>query len=453
MSSSLPQTLTAPPFPPRTNWRQAMTGLGGSRAQSTLLGGSFVMLLGSTAVSGVNFAYNIVTARLLGPAAFGHASVAVTLLMLASAITLAFQLVCAKFVARNSALEAKLAIVRGLARRAWMVSAALAVAIVLASGPVSRYLQLPSRAIILLLAVGILFYIPLGVKRGALQGTCAFPRLTSNFLLEASVKFLAAFLLVELFLLQAPHLALLGAVAAVSISVMMAYFLPPLTPELRTAKPALLADTTHCIPASFREGMQAIVFFIGQVLINNIDIVLVKHFFPAREAGLYAAVALVGRVVYFAAWSVVSAMFPISAGARRQRESIVILTVPLFFVSLIAVGFVLVTGWFPHLIVNTLFGAGFSEAERLLSFYAAATGAYALSVVLMAYEMSRRIANTGWLQLVFSGLVIAGIYIFHSTLRQVVVVQLVLMVVLLVAVSIPVLRLQSIAAEEVQEAA
>ena len=68
------------------------------------------------------------------------------------------------------------------------------------------------------------------------------------------------------------------------------------------------------IPASFREGLQAIVFFVGQVIINNFDIVLVKHFFPAAEAGLYAAVALVGRVVNMFAWSVVSTMFPISAG-------------------------------------------------------------------------------------------------------------------------------------------
>jgi hypothetical protein len=51
--------------------------------------------------------------------------------------------------------------------------------------------------------------------------------------------------------------------------------------------------------------------------------------------------------------------------------------------------------------------------------------------------MSRKIANTGWMQLGISGAVIAGIQLFHSDLRQVVVVQLVLMVVLLMIVSIP----------------
>jgi hypothetical protein len=75
-----------------------------------------------------------------------------------------------------------------------------------------------------------------------------------------------------------------------------------------------------------------------------------------------------------------------------------------------------------------------------MSIYACSTACYALSVVLMAYEMSRRIANTGWLQLVFSGALIAGISLFHSSLREVVVVQLSLMVTLLVTVSLPFFR-------------
>jgi hypothetical protein len=36
------------------------------------------------------------------------------------------------------------------------------------------------------------------------------------------------------------------------------------------------------------------VFFTGQVVINNCDIVVVKHFFPSDAAGIYAAVAMGG---------------------------------------------------------------------------------------------------------------------------------------------------------------
>jgi len=91
----------------RSSCRRALEQMR-SPGHSRLLSGSMIMLAGTTLVSALNFAYNLVTAHLLGPADFGHASVAVTLLMLASAITLSFQLVCAKFVAREATPAGKL---------------------------------------------------------------------------------------------------------------------------------------------------------------------------------------------------------------------------------------------------------------------------------------------------------------------------------------------------------
>ena len=73
----------------------------------------------------------------------------------------------------------------------------------------------------------------------------------------------------------------------------------------------------------------------------------------------------------------------------------------------------------------------------LLALYAFTTVVYSLSVVIITFEMSYKIAITSWVQLVFSGVVIAGICLFHSSLHQVIVVQLVLMAVLFGFVAIP----------------
>ncbi len=62
---------------------------------------------------------------------------------------------------------------------------------------------------------------------------------------------------------------------------------------------------------------------------------------------------------------------------------------------------------------------------------------YSLSAVIITYEMSYKIANTSWIQLAFSGVVIGGICLFHSSLRQVILVQLVLMCALLFFVAMP----------------
>ena len=396
------------------------------QSRGLVLSGSVIMLVGSGFVSLANFGYNISVAHLLGPSEFSHAAAAVTLLMLASCINLAFQLVSAKFIARNQQAGGRAAVYRTLMRQAWSVGVGLCVALLLLSEPISEYLRLPSQRLIQVLALGMLFYIPLGVRRGGMQGTCQFVRLSVNLIVEATVKLIAAVAFVVM------GTGVMGAVGGISLSVLAAFLLP-------AGDAALRCKSGPGEVASFSEGVQAIIFFIGQVIINNVDILMVKHYFAPRDAGLYAAIALVGRLLYFATWSVTSAMFPVSAGEVVERESRKTVIVPLLFVAGLSVAFVLLLAAFPDLVIGTLFGGGFHHGEMklLLTMNAVATGTYALSVVLMTYEMSRRIANTGWLQLVVSGLVVAGVAAFHDSLLEVIVVQQILRVLLFVAVSIP----------------
>jgi O-antigen/teichoic acid export membrane protein len=398
---------------------------------ASVFSGSIIMLLGSGFVSLANFGYNIAVARMLGAGEFSHAAAAVTLLMLASCINLSFQLVTAKFIARNESAGAKSSVYHGLMKRAWRIGLLVCASLCFFSGPISGYLRLPSPYFMIILALGMLFYVPLGVKRGGYQGTYEFARLSSSLTIEAVVKLIAAVVLVE------AGFGVLGAVAAISISVLVAYLIPGGDEELR-AKPEA------GVPASFREGMQAMIFFVGQVIINNIDILMVKHFFSADQAGVYAAIALVGRLLYFATWMVTSAMFPISAGAKQEKESRRTLGVPLLFVVAISALFVLILWALPNFVLNTIFGPNFHtstpNAASLLTMNAIAMGIYAAAVVLIAYEMSRKVANTGWLQLVVSAFVIAGISIYHQSLMSVIVVQQVLRLLLLIAVAVPFLR-------------
>ncbi len=416
---------------PRLSWRGAVASLRAQHQTHTrLLGGSLIMLIGSALVSLLNFSYNVAVARLLGPAGFGHAAVAITLLMLVSAITLSFQLVCAKLVARNDSPQAKAAVYQRLIRRAWQVGMALGTALMLASGMVARYLNLPSTWMIVVLACGFAFYVPVGARRGGMQGMCCFRRLAASYVLEAMLKFAGAVALVI------AGLGAMGAIAAISASVILAYLVPAVPEELKIKTDGVFAP-------ALGEGVQALVFFIGQVVISNTDILLVKHFFQPDTAGLYAAVALVGRVVYFASWMVVSAMFPISAGAKAESGRKTILAVPIAFVLAISTGFIAIMALFPDFVLRMVFGPHFVSSpplNTLLVLYAAMAGVYSLSVVLITYEMSRRIANTGWWQLLVSAAIVAGIYLFHSTLHEVVMVQLVMMAGLLAVVALPFVR-------------
>ncbi len=418
---------------------------GASRSQAKalrqkLLGGSLTLLAGSGLVGVTNLIYNVATARLLGPTGFAHATAVYTLLMLASAITLSFQVVCAKYVASCATVEEKHAVFANLHLRSWIAGTGLGLLLFLFNGALAKYLNLPDPGLISLLAIGAAFYIPLGVRRGYIQGIHAFTALAINFMLEGLVRLGGAYLLIEM------GLGVKGAVLASVLAVVASYLLAKPSPGFRSFH-------TSAISISSGEGLQAIVFFAGQVVINNFDIILVKHFFTPDLAGIYAAVSLVGRLVNMCAWSVVNTMFPVSAATRSSdREARPVLFMSLSLVFLILA--VLIVGLWavPSFLWRTLFGSHFELGHigglaALLILYAITTGIYSLSSVMITYEMSRKIANTSWVQLAFSGALVGGICLFHGNLRDVIFVQLALMVILFVAVALPLLR-REIAPEE-----
>ncbi|MGC2327388.1 MAG: hypothetical protein WA604_11800, partial [Candidatus Sulfotelmatobacter sp.] len=329
----------------------------------------------------------------------------------------------------QNSLEGKSAVYRGFHKSSWACGIVVAMLLLLFQKPIADYLKLPSPILVVLLAIGAAFYVPLGTRRGYIQGAYGFHRLGTNLVLEGLVRLGGSLLAIML------GFGVPGVIAANGAAVAVAYL---------AAAPTLAAGVhERHMPDAFREALQAIIFFAGQVLINNCDIVLVKHFFPPTVAGLYAAIALVGRVIFAFSSAVVNTMFPLVAGTRHEeRKDHRILLTSLLLVLGIGSALALGLRLAPAGIWTTFFGPQFEIAGKhglpyLLALYAVTTVFYCLSVVIIAYEMSYKIANTSWVQLAFSGAVVAGICRYHSSLQQVIWIQLVLMVVLLIVVAIP----------------
>lgn len=398
--------------------------------RSRVLSGSVVLLSGSGLATASNLIYNFAVARFLGPNGFGNATAVYTLLTLVSAVTLSFQIISAKIVAQQRTPEAKSAGYRSFHAAAWACGIAIASILFLFQNFIADFLNLNDPILVVLLAIGVAFYIPLGSRRGYFQGAFGFRRMAGSLVFEGVMRLGGSVLLILL------GFGVRGVIAANSAAVIAAYF--AITPRL-AARIATPIRRSYAL----REISQALVFFSGQVLINNCDIVLVKHFFLLREAGLYAAVAMVGRVVFSFSQAVVNSMFPLAAAANNEeRKDLTVIASALLMVlsigSVLALGLRLAPNWVWMLFFGRRFEiAGPHGLSYLLALYAITSVVYSLSAVIITYEMSYKIANTSWVQLLFSGVVIVGICLFHSSLRQVILVQLVLMSVLLILVAMP----------------
>jgi O-antigen/teichoic acid export membrane protein len=401
-----------------------------NRLQAKIISGSLVLLSGSTIATAINLAYNVAVAHFTGPKGFGNATALYTLLTLISAVTLSFQIVTSKVVAQQKEAGKRDAAYRDLQRAAWASGAVIASLMVGFSHQIAEYLYLPGASMVVVLAVGAAFYIPLGSRRGYIQGAFGFRSLATNLVLEGAARLAGSLLMILL------GFGVIGIIAANSFAMVVSYI--AIAPRL--ASPVSNPLTFR---GAFREVSQAMIFFSGQVLINNCDIVLVKHFFPSDEAGLYAAIAMVGRVAFASSSAIVNSMFPIVAGSKKEeRKSLSLVGTALGLVLLMGVVLAVGLRVAPGSIWTMLFGSHFQISGQygfpyLLGLYAITTVVYCLSVVIMTYEMSYKIVNTNWFQLAFSGLLIAGICRYHASLPQVIMVQFVLMIFFLLLIAIP----------------
>lgn len=398
-----------------------------------MVAGSVVLLSGSTLAAGLNLAYNVAIARFLGPNGFGHATVVYTLLTLISAATLSFQIIAAKVVAQQSTPEGKSAVYRALHRDSWICGVAIALSLVLFVRQITSYLHLPDVWLVVLLAIGASFYVPLGTRRGYSQGEFGFRSLATSLVVEGAVRLGGSLLAVLL------GMGVTGVIAANALAMAVSWFV--LAPKLTGHIPNPIRFS-----GAVRELSQAMIFFAGQVLINNYSIVQVKHYFLPTEAGLYAAVVMVGRVMFMMSSAVVNSMFPLVAGtSAEERKNHSVLATSLLLVLGIGSALALALRLMPARVWMLFFGSKFVltgpySLSYLFALFAITTVIYSLSVVLITYEMSYKIANTSWVQLAFSGLLIAAIVRYHASLHQVIAVQFVLMVALLLTVGVPFLR-------------
>ena len=60
---------------------------------------------------------------------------------------------------------------------------------------------------------------------------------------------------------------------------------------------------------------------LGVTYLFNIDVILARHYLPPDAAGIYAAAAILGRVVFVATYSIAGVMFPEVTALHARNQS------------------------------------------------------------------------------------------------------------------------------------
>jgi O-antigen/teichoic acid export membrane protein len=394
--------------------------------------------------NGINYAYNLVMARLLGPAGYGALGALLALALIASVPGLALQVVVARHTALRGRDQHALAEL-WTATLAGVVGAGLALGLLIAAASplLTAYLNLGSAAPAWWLAVSVAPLPALAAVQGMLQGRERFAALAWVLLAAAAGKLAAGVGLVAL------GAGVEGAIAAVALGSLAAVAL-----GLAWVRPGLAAGPLprgrsrwwwplprprghgrswlRPLPRGLgREAAGATTAILGLFVLANVDVLLARHHLDADASGLYAAGALVAKVAYWAPQVVVLLVFPrlVTSGARRR-----LLARSAGCVAGFGALLVVAAAAAPHLAASVSFGRSYLAVGPVLPLFAALGTCLALVQLVLFSGIASADARLTWLLAAAVGVEVAVVTTaMHDSVTEIVTVSLTVTAVVLLA--------------------
>lgn len=390
------------------NWRKAFALLKGERVLSHNL-----IVGGGTMAAGVlGVAFQSLVSHQLRPADYGGVFAAVTLITFIGLPASAFTLLMARDSSRDRAGGQQVrsaALLRGGNRVLVMAGIACAAAFALASPLIARFFDIPA-PLLLAAAAGIPFTLALPLLLGEFQGQQRFLAFSVLATGQAGLKLLGA---LALGLVYGP----IGIVVGISLGTAVIYLV-----AWRALRRKLSTKVTF---AWLRPAAAYLALIVPSTLalavLLSADVLVVKHFFPSRQAGEYSAVAALGRAIFWGATGVVGVLFPKIVFRESQgRSGVPLISASLVLVALGGLTSLALLSFGSTWLLTAFAGHAYAEAAQYVPWYALSMTLLGGAAVLIATQQSRGkpafLAVLLPLTLLEPALLIA----FHRTLMQVV---------------------------------
>lgn len=348
-----------------------------------LVSGGMIIGAATLLATAANYLSNLVLGRWLGPEAFADAALVVSGLLLAGAVALGFQLT----VARAVVIGEGVARVRRARRAAWWLGSLAGAALIVTAPALSSVFNTASPWPFVIFGLGLPVFLDQSVGRGIMQADGAFARLAHSLWVEAIVRLVATVLFVAVGLgATGAALGLLASFLAAHVAARRALR------QVSGRRSSVRHGSGRTVPSGAGVAAGAgtsamVVLLIGQVVIVNGDVLVIASRLPT-EAGIFAAVALIGRLVFMVSWTVVTVVFPSVAGAGQADDSQLVvrsLAVTAALGAAMSLGAWLAGG---TVLVLTL-GEGYRQGGALLWPYAAATALFSIVNLLAMVDAAR----------------------------------------------------------------
>lgn len=393
-----------------------------------LFSGSFLMIVGSNFANAINYIYHTLMGRILGPSSYSELAAILSIINLVGIVTVTLSLVVTKFVSSAKNEKEVKELIGWFSKKINILAFFVLVIFLISSKYISAFLNLSSTIPVIIMSFVLFISFPTFLLRASLQGLLKFKDIVSTLILEHTLKLILGLILVIL------GFSVSGATFGILISVLSVWILAK---KMVGNYYSGIDFNPDKIKSIFLYSLPVFIQSLSISSLISMDLVLVKHFFVSYEAGLYAALSTLGKIIFFACGPIVAVMFPMVSGKYSKNKRYmnhflysIGLTISIAFCILVIYYF------FPETAILLLFGSEYIEASGLLVWF----GLY-MTLFTLAYFLTNFFLSIGKTEVVLLPVVaalfqITGIWLYHGSLLNVIEVSLVSVFVLLISLLI-----------------
>ncbi len=379
---------------------------------SQLLRHNVIFLVGSLLVGALNYLYYPILGRLVSPGVFGEVQTLVSLFLQLGVFLAVASMVIVTVVANYTDPGKRNRLIFEFEKLALLVGAVLLGLSLLFGKQLQDWLHFDSNWPFAVLALTMIVSVPFYIRGAFLRGQQRFGIVSAGNIVGAGGKLALSALLVGLGLGTAGAIGglLLAQVVACILIVWWASQLglaPGTGRRFRWPNLALLAP-------ELRYGGIVLAVSLAITMQYSIDIVVIKHYFDATTAGLYAGVAAVARILFFLTASIPQVLISkvrIRDGAQNQHllgKSLLLLlalSLPVLVAIVVA----------PSQILKAMMGETYTHLASVLPLLSISIFIVSITNLLAAYYLALRRFGIAVLAVVGAGFTYLFIFLHHGS--------------------------------------
>jgi len=387
-----------------------------------LMAGSVVIFLGTFVGNIFNFLFNFFMTRNLPVADYGTVAALVSIILLFSFVASSFIPTIvhfASFYFANKQMGKVTAFFWKLNIFFVIFGVITLVSFVIFGKQLGYFFKINNTFLIFLVGIIVFFIFVHTMNNGILNARLSFKYISFLNFFPAVVKLFSG----VLFVLSG--LGVIGAMLGFFLGVISQYFLSFI--PLRF----IFKNKTKEIVVSFRRILEyaapSSMALLGSALFITTDTILVKHFYTPKEAGIYAGMSLLGRIIYFVSAPISLVLFPLVAHRHARNEK----HRHLFFIAIILVllasaSITIFYYFFPEFsILLLLKQKEYLSIKNILWVFGVFMMIYSLLWLVVNYYLS--IKKTNIFVPILAGALFQGValWFYHGTFLQVITISII----------------------------